>query len=138
MTSWRLLRPSAAICTLTLSTQQNKGPACVDFLIDCLAAQDSLNVAGRAAWGLGYGVAPGHGSEQKIAAAAIEVYRHRRAPNLRNELLKMMQNYSSSAQVAQLEELATLPNLSEKERDHLLKIAATAAGREDSAGEPAS
>lgn len=114
----------------TLSTQQNKGPECVDYLISCLAAPDTTNVAGRAAWGLGYGVQPGHGSEQKIADAAIEVFANRRDPSLRQTLLKMMRQYSDAQHVPKIEEIAALPALGEAERAELIKIAA-AAGAKD-------
>lgn len=114
----------------TLSTQQGKGPECVDYLIGCLAAPDTTNVAGRAAWGLGYGVAPGHGSEQKIADAAIEVFANRRDSGLRGKLYELMRSCSGAEQVSELEELAALPAIGEAERKTLLEIAAAAGARE--------
>jgi len=113
----------------TLSTQQNKGPECVDYLISCLAAPDTTNVAGRAAWGLGYGVQPGHGSEQKIADAAIEVFANRRDPSLRQALFKMIRQYSDAQHVPQIEAIAALPALGEADRAQLIEIAAGAGAK---------
>jgi beta-lactamase regulating signal transducer with metallopeptidase domain len=42
----------------SLSTQANKSEATVNRLVEYLAARDSHNIGGRAAWGLGQGVQP--------------------------------------------------------------------------------
>jgi RNA polymerase sigma factor (sigma-70 family) len=107
----------------SLSTQQNKGPATVALLLDCLEAQDTTNIAGRAAWGLAYGVAPDQGSEEKIATQAIKVWRNRSDGSLRKNLLKCIQLYGNSTHATQLQELAAAPAMGETQRQELLKIA---------------
>lgn len=107
-----------------LSTQNNKGPACVDLLIERLVDADSYNVGGRAAWGLAYGVQPGLGLETKIADAAIKVWRNRSDGYLRSELLKCMSQYGGESHAAVLEEIAAAPAMGAEQKKQLTDLAA--------------
>lgn len=117
-----------------LSTQNNKGPDCVDLLIERLAAEDSYNVGGRAAWGLAYGVQPGLGLEKKIADAAVKVWRNRSNPYLRQELMKSIRQYGDSSHAEALDEIARAPAIGEEQRKLLTGVAAELRQR---AGSPA-
>jgi RNA polymerase sigma factor (sigma-70 family) len=107
-----------------LSTQNNKGPACVDLLIERLIDADSYNVGGRAAWGLAYGVQPGLGLETKIADAAIKVWRNRSDGSLRNSLLKCIDRYGDESHAATLDEIATAPAMGAEQKKQLTDLAA--------------
>jgi hypothetical protein len=107
-----------------LSTQTNKGPACVDLLIERLLDKDSYNVGGRAAWGLGYGVQPGLGLETKIADAAIKVWQNRSNGYLRESLMKCVQRYGNESHAAALEEIAAAPAMGEEQKKQLTDLAA--------------
>jgi hypothetical protein len=106
-----------------LSTQNNKGPDCVDLLIERLGAEDSYNVGARAAWGLAYGVQPGLGLEKKIADAALKVWRNRSNPYLRQELMKSIRQYGDATHADELEEIAAAPAIGEEQRKLLSQVA---------------
>lgn len=116
----------------SLSTQNNKGPACVDLLLNCLTNEDTQNIAGRAAWGLGYGVAPNEGSEKKIADTAIKVWRNRHNAYVREKLLKCVEAYGTAEHATQLDELAASPALGEEAQKQLTRIADRIRSRPDS------
>lgn len=107
-----------------LSTQNNKGPACVDLLLERLTDADSYNVGGRAAWGLAYGVQPGLGLETKIADTAIKVWRNRSDAYLRKELLKCVDRYGNASHAAALEETAAAPAMGAEQKKQLTDLAA--------------
>lgn len=107
-----------------LSTQHNKGPACVDLLIERLSDADSFNVGGRAAWGLAYGVQPGLGLEKKIADAALKVWRNRADGYLKNQLMKCLQQYGDVSHAEILEDIATAPAMGPEQRKQLSETAA--------------
>ena len=70
--------------TSPISTQANKSEASVKRIIEFLADKDSHNVGGRAAWGLGQGVArEQHGlvadAALKVVAARSDGYLFREA-----------------------------------------------------------
>ena len=115
-----------------LSTQNNKGPACVDLLLERLVDADSYNVGGRAAWGLAYGVQPGLGLETKIADAAIKVWRNRRDGNLRSELLKCVSQYGGESHAAALDEIAAAPAMGAEQKKQLTNLAAVLRQRKQS------
>ena len=119
-----------------LSTQNNKGPDCVDLLIERLAAEDSYNVGGRAAWGLAYGVQPGLGLEKKIADAAVKVWRNRSSPYLRQELMKSIRQYGDASHAAALEEIASAPAIGEEQRKLLSEVAAELRQRPEAPATP--
>ena len=119
-----------------LSTQNNKGPECVDLLIERLLDPDSYNVGGRAAWGLAYGVQPGLGLETKIADAAVKVWQNRSDQYLRSQLMKCLTAYGDSRHAAALEQLAAAPAMGEQVRAGLLKTAETLRQRDQPAPPP--
>jgi hypothetical protein len=108
-----------------LSTQNNKGPDCVDLLIERLADADSYNVGGRAAWGLAYGVQSNPGLETKIADAAVKVWRNRTDNYLREQLMKCIKQYGDATHAAVLEEIASAPAMGETQRKQLSEVAAS-------------
>lgn len=107
-----------------LSTQNNKGPACVDLLLERLTDADSYNVGGRAAWGLAYGVQAGQGLETKIADTAIKVWRNRSDGYLRRELLKCVERYGDASHAAVLDEIAAAPAMGAEQKKQLTDLAA--------------
>ena len=107
-----------------LSTQNNKGPACVDLLLERLADPDSYNVGGRAAWGLAYGVQPGLGLETKIADTALKVWRNRSDGYLRKELLKCVERYGDASHAAMIDEIAAAPAMGDEQKKQLTDLAA--------------
>lgn len=107
-----------------LSTQNNKGPACVDLLLERLADPDSYNVGGRAAWGLAYGVQPGLGLETKIADTALKVWRNRSDGYLRRELLKCVERYGDTSHAAVIDEIAAAPAMGAEQKKQLTDLAA--------------
>jgi RNA polymerase sigma factor (sigma-70 family) len=108
-----------------LSTQSNKGPDCVDLLIERLSDPDSLNVGGRAAWGLRSGVQPNLGLETKIADAALKVWRNRSDSYLREGLMNCIRQYGDASHAAVLDEIAAAPAMGEEQRKKLTEVAAT-------------
>ena len=107
-----------------LSTSPNKQAACVTRLIEYLAAEDTTNVAGRAAWGLGYGVEP---SEQsRVADAMIKVYNARDDGYMRSNALSALPNYARAEHVAELEKIVAKPGLAEDDKKKLEGIIAVA------------
>lgn len=99
-----------------LSTQRNKGPACVDLLIERLSHPESNNLGGRAAWGLAYGVQTGLGLETKIADTALNIWRNRSDANLRKQALTCLNLYGTDSHAAAL---------GEDQRQALLNVART-------------
>jgi len=112
-----------------LSTQRNKGPECVDLLLERLLDKDSYNVGGRAAWGLGYGVQPGLGLEKKIADTAIKVWQNRTDSYLRDGLMKCVKSYGDESHAAAVEEIASAPAMGEQQKKELTDLAAQLRGR---------
>ena len=92
-----------------LSTQANKSEASVKRLIEFLADRDTHNVGGRAAWGLGQGVA----KEQQglVAEAALKVVAARSESYLFREALKRLQQYAGPAQAEGIRELLAKPGV---------------------------
>ena len=110
-----------------LSTSPNKQAACVTRLIEYLAAGDTTNVAGRAAWGLGYGVEP---SEQlRVADAMIKVYNARDDGYMRRNALSALPNYARAEHVPELEKIVAKPGLAEDDKKKLEEIIAVAKQR---------
>lgn len=107
-----------------LSTQANKGPACVDLLLERLTDADSLNVGSRAAWGLANSVQSGLGLETKIADTAIKVLCNRRDEGLREELLKCVERYGDASHATVLDEMATAPAMGAEQKKQLTDLAA--------------
>ncbi len=105
-----------------LSTQTNKGPDCVDLLVEIMDHDDQRR--GRAVWGLGWGVAPGHGSERKIADAVCRlIARNPATMDGEGNSARLLQSYGSSAQVPTLEALAAQPGIDTASRDRLIQLA---------------
>jgi hypothetical protein len=92
-----------------LSTQPIKSEASVKRLIEFLAAHDTVNVGGRAAWGLGYGVA----KEQHamIADAALKVVAARSQGHLSNESMELLTKYASAEHVDGIRTLLAKPGV---------------------------
>ena len=112
-----------------LSTQANKSEASVKRLIEFLSHQDTLNVAGRAAWGLGQGVA----EEQRglVADACLKIMRARKQGSyLFNQSLNRVEQYAGDAQREAIDALLAKPGVIEDLRKRLQKII----GRIDSQG----
>ncbi|MBL8852203.1 MAG: hypothetical protein JNG89_21200, partial [Planctomycetaceae bacterium] len=106
-----------------LSTQANKSEASVKRLIEYLAHTDTLNVAGRAAWGLGAGVAP----EQRslVADAMLKVLSARSTGHLSNEALARLKQYAGAEQREGIRTLLEKPGIDTKLRTELEAIAAS-------------
>jgi hypothetical protein len=120
----------------SLSTSQNKSPACVDYLLDVLMAPDSTNVGGRAAWGLNQGVAPGKGSEKKIADRVLKIIMNRSDGYLREQSLKCLQTYGSAEHADTLDTYAAAPAMGTEEKEKLTTISAAIRQREAAATPP--
>ena len=92
-----------------LSPQPNKSEASVTRLIDFLAAKDTHNVGGRAAWGLGQGVAKEQ--EALVAHAALKVVAARTQSYLFNESMKLLNRYATPEQADGIEALLAKPGV---------------------------
>jgi HEAT repeat protein len=103
-----------------LSTSPNKGEACVGRLIEYLADPDSTNIAGRASWGLGYGVVPEQ--EGKVADAMIKLYTAREDGYLRKNALTSLSNYAHEQHVPQLEAIMAKPGISDDDKKRIVEV----------------
>lgn len=97
-----------------LSTSPNKGEACVVRLIEYLADPDVTNVAGRAEWGLSYGVVP----EQtgKVADAMIKLYEARESDRGERYALSCLEQYATEKHVPALEAMMAKPGIADDEK----------------------
>ena len=92
-----------------LSTQPSKSEASVKRLIEFLSHRDTHNVAGRAAWGLGYGVA--EEQQSLVAEAALKVVAARSEGYLFRETLKRLKQYAGAGQAAAIRDLLDKPGV---------------------------
>ena len=92
-----------------LSTQANKSEASVKRLIEFLAARDTHNVGGRAAWGLGQGV--GNEQHKLVADAALKVVAARSQSYLFREAMKRLKQYGSIEHAAGIKALFEKPGV---------------------------
>ncbi len=97
-----------------LSTERSKSKATVERLIEVLDHPDSQNVAGRAAWGLGYGVP----QEQvpAVAKAAARIVSSRTSGYLTQQAWSLLERYAGPDQLEAMEQLAAKPALGEELR----------------------
>ncbi|MCP5531915.1 MAG: hypothetical protein H7A49_00495 [Akkermansiaceae bacterium] len=98
-----------------LSTQNNKSAASVDRLIEELSDPDSHNNGGRAAWGLGYGVAPA--DHPRVADAALKIVATRNSGYLHQQAWSLVKKYTGPAQLPALKTLSAKPNLPAEQRE---------------------
>lgn len=112
-----------------LSTQNNKSAASVGRLIEELSDPDSHNNGGRAAWGLGYGVAPA--DHPRVADAALKIVSTRSSGYLHQQAWQLVKKYTGPAQLPALKALSAKPNLPAEQREWIdASIAALEAGGE--------
>ena len=97
-----------------LSTQQNKSAACIARLIEVLGDADSYNNGGRAAWGLGQGVATELSGP--VAEAAMKIVSTRSSGYLEQQAWGLVKQYAGPAQLEALRNLAAKPNLPAEKR----------------------
>ena len=110
-----------------LSTQANKSEASVNRLIEFLANRDTLNVGGRAAWGLGRGVAEAqHGL---VADAALKVIASRSESYVFRQSLERLEQYAGPGQGDGIKALLARPGVDGDLRTKLKKILAEAEAR---------
>ncbi len=103
-----------------LSTSPNKSDAVLDVLFE--AAQEPSSNAGRALWGLGFGVPePAHA---KVADFAQRLFEARSDAEVRDDALKLLESYAGEAQLDALRTLAANELLSEGERARLSALVA--------------
>lgn len=104
-----------------LSTQANKSEASVKRLIEYLAAQDTHNIAGRAAWGLGQGVDPAQhdlivaGSLRFMGARTPQSYAFRQS-------LARLKQYAAKRHLADIEAFLKKPALGDELKKELLNL----------------
>lgn len=103
-----------------LSTERKKSKATVDRLIEVLSHPDSHNVGGRAAWGLGYGVAPEQAPA--VADAAVKIVSSRTTGYLTQGAWDLLDRYAGPEQLEEMQELAAKPNLDEERRKKVNEI----------------
>ncbi|MBB5353319.1 hypothetical protein HNR46_003575 [Haloferula luteola] len=101
-----------------LSTQRNKGQETVSRLIEILGDSDTQNRAGRAAWGLSYGVEKEQWSE--VADAALILVDTRVSGYAWQQAWELVRQYAGEEQVDDLKVLAEKPNVPSKMREMLL------------------
>jgi hypothetical protein len=92
-----------------LSTQPTKSEASVKRLIEFLSDKDTHNVAGRAAWGLGYGVAKKE--EGLVAEAALKVVIARSEGHLFKEAMQRLKQYAGPRQAAAIQAVLDKPGV---------------------------
>ena len=92
-----------------LSTQPTKSEASVSRLIEFLSDRDTHNVGGRAAWGLGYGVAAEQ--QELVAEAALKVVAARSEGYLFQEAMKRLKQYAGPEQVPAMRALLAKPGV---------------------------
>lgn len=112
-----------------LSTERKKSKATVDRLIEVLDHPDSHNVGGRAAWGLGYGVAPEQAPA--VAEAAAKIVSSRTTGYLTQGAWDLLNRYAGPEQLGAMQELAAKPNLSEERRKKVSEIIVRLGGAPD-------
>jgi parallel beta-helix repeat protein len=110
-----------------LSTSPNKGEACVTRLIEYLADADTTNVAGRAAWGLTYGVEPDQ--KDRVADAMLKVCEARDDGYMRKNAFNCLAEYARAKHVATLEGFLAKQGLSDDDRKKIEGIVASAKQR---------
>jgi hypothetical protein len=91
-------------------------------LIEYLADADTTNVAGRAAWGLTYGVEPDADAMLKVCEAREDGYMRRNA-------LDCLAQYAREKHAATLEGFLAKPGLSDDDRKKIEGIVASAKQR---------
>jgi hypothetical protein len=91
-----------------LSTLPEKSAAVVERLLEFLPHRD-MNVAGRALWGLGFGVPDS--LRPKVAGAVMQLLQARANPSTRQECLAVVAAYGTAAELPALRSMAAQPAL---------------------------
>ncbi len=92
-----------------LTVHQSKREPTVTRLIELLASQDTVNVAGRVLWGLKQGVAPDQ--EARVADSALKVLAARSDEYMRREALACLRAYGTAAHAEPLRALLAKPGV---------------------------
>ena len=106
-----------------LSTQANKSEATVKRLIEFFAHQDTVNIAGRAAWGLGQGVA--ESEHHLVAKAALNVMNTRQPGSyLFKQAVNRLEQYAGYYQRTGIETFLAKPGITEALHKRLERVLA--------------
>jgi hypothetical protein len=102
-----------------LSTFLKKSEADVERLIEFLSHRDLINVAGRALWGLGYGIPEKF--QPRVAAAVMQLVEARNDPHIRASGLGQLGRYGTAAEIQRLEAMAAKSAISKHDREEVLE-----------------
>lgn len=104
-----------------LSTQANKSEASVKRLVEYLAAQDTHNIAGRAAWGLGQGVDPAQ--HDLVVEGALKFMGARTPQSFAfRQCLARLKQYAGKEHLADIEAFLKKPALGDDLKKELLNL----------------
>lgn len=102
-----------------LSTLPEKSPRVVSALVE--AAAGTGEEAGRALWGLSYGV---EGAEQTVVAdAAVDLLESRSSPHAQREYLDLLERYGTAHHAPRLDVFAANPLVVENVRERAIAVA---------------